>query len=108
LHIRLAIGLSRFNQNCLLHYFSQTPALGFTVRSALSDFNCVTDAGLVVLIVNAKLGSTLYVFIVFWMPDFEVDGNFDALVAAVAYYNTRQSLGFSILHIRFPVTYRSR
>jgi len=107
LYFRLAIRPSRFDPDRLFYYPGQAPALGFAAGPALSNFNRVADASLAVLVMNTKFSSTPYVFIVLRMPDLEVDGNFDALVAAIADYNTGHSFGFSILHIRFPVTNRS-
>jgi hypothetical protein len=61
------------------------------MRAALGNFNDVTNASLVVLVVNAEFCSTLDIFTVFWMPDLEVDGNFDAFGTTIAHYYT----GFS-------------
>jgi len=65
---------------------------------ALGNFNNVTDRGLIELIVDAERCSAFYVFAIPWMPDLEINGNFDALVAAVAYYHGSCSFEFSVLH----------
>jgi hypothetical protein len=61
------------------------------MRAALGNFNNITNAGLVVLIVNAKFRSTFDIFTVFWMPDLKVDGNFDAFGTTVAHYHAGYS-----------------
>jgi hypothetical protein len=66
----------------------KTPAFGFAVRPALSNFNQVTNSALIVLVVNTDFRPALDVFAVLWMFDLEVNRNFDAFVAAVAYHYT--------------------
>jgi hypothetical protein len=71
---------------CLFQNPYKTPTFSFATGSALGNLNNVANAGLVTLIMNRQLRSAPYVFAVFRMPDFEINGNFDALITAIAYH----------------------
>jgi len=69
----------------------------------LSNFNKVTEISLVALIVYAELGSASYIFTVLRMPDLKINGNLNALAAAVAYDSAGYSFHFFVLHFRLPM-----
>jgi hypothetical protein len=85
----------------LLHYLHKTPTLGFAIGPAFSNFDYVTRASLVALIVNSEFCPAPDVLAVFRMLDLEVNGNLDTFVTTVAYYQAGQRFQFSILHLRF-------
>jgi uncharacterized membrane protein YGL010W len=85
--LRITYNASRLFPNSLFYNSHKTPALGFAMRTTLCNFNDVTDTRLIPLVVDAEFRSTLYVFTVLWMFDLVVNGNFDAFVTTIAYYN---------------------
>jgi hypothetical protein len=76
------------------------PVFGFAVRLTLRNLDNITYTCLIMFIMNAEFGSALDVFAVFWMFDLAVNGNPDAFVAALAYYQT--AFGFPSLHFLVP------
>jgi hypothetical protein len=79
----------------LLYFFFEDlykpEAFGFAIRPAFGDLDAVTEAGLIVLIVDAQFRSALQVFSVHRMPDPEVNGNFNAFATAVTYHHADYS-----------------
>jgi hypothetical protein len=73
--------------NRLFYNPHKAPTLGFTIRAALRNFNNITYTSLLVLVVDTKFCSAFYIFSVSWMPDLEVNGNFDAFGTTIAHYN---------------------
>jgi hypothetical protein len=91
--------------DCLFQNPDKAPTLGFTIGPALRNLNKIANFALIVLIVNAELGSASNILAVPWMLDLEIKGNFDAFITAIAYYSTDQSFWLSHLHFgHYPVS----
>jgi len=77
--------------NRFFHNPYKTPTFGFAVGSAFSNLNDITQASLIMFVMNTEFRPTLYIFAIFRVLHFEVNSNFDAFVTAMAYHHSGHS-----------------